>query len=150
MQDVQQIIEQAWEDRANLNPGSSPARVGEAVDQVLTELDSGRLRVAEKIDGQWVTNQWVKKAVLISFRLEDNHVMDGGVLRYYDKVPTKFAQYDDHRFRQGGFRVVPGAVVPITDLLDWTGRPFISVFGFVCVFIIFFLPNLPSCPLALH
>jgi 2,3,4,5-tetrahydropyridine-2-carboxylate N-succinyltransferase len=111
MQDVQKIIEQAWEDRANLNPGSSPARVGEAIDHVLHELDTGRLRVAEKIDGEWVTNQWVKKAVLISFRLEDNHVMEDGVLRYYDKVPTKFAHYDDHQFRQGGFRIVPGAVV---------------------------------------
>jgi 2,3,4,5-tetrahydropyridine-2-carboxylate N-succinyltransferase len=111
MQDAQKIIDQAWEDRASLNPGSAPARVGEAVDFVLNELDAGRLRVAERIDGQWQTHQWIKKAVLISFRLEDNQVIDGGPLRYYDKVPTKFAHYDDHRFRQGGFRVVPGAVV---------------------------------------
>jgi len=111
MQDVQKIIEQAWEDRANLNPGSSPARVVEAVEHVLNELDNGRLRVAQKTDGQWVTNQWVKKAVLMSFRLEDNKVMTDGVFRYFDKVSTKFEHYDEHQFRQGGFRVVPGAVV---------------------------------------
>jgi 2,3,4,5-tetrahydropyridine-2-carboxylate N-succinyltransferase len=111
MQDLQKIIDQAWENRANLNPGSAPAQVSEAVRHVLNDLDQGRLRVAEKIDGQWITHQWVKKAVLISFRLEDNHVMDGGVFRYYDKVATKFANYDDQAFRQGGFRVVPGAVV---------------------------------------
>ncbi len=111
MQDLQKIIDQAWENRASLNPGSAPAQVSEAVGHVLNDLDQGRLRVAEKIDGQWVTHQWIKKAVLISFRLEDNRVMDSGVFRYYDKVPTKFAHYDDQSFRQGGFRVVPGAVV---------------------------------------
>ena len=111
MQDLQRIIDQAWEDRANLNPGSAPAQVCEAVEHVLNELDQGRLRVAEKIDGQWTTHQWLKKAVLISFRLEDNRVMDSGVFRYFDKVKTKFGSYDDHAFREGGFRVVPGAVV---------------------------------------
>jgi 2,3,4,5-tetrahydropyridine-2-carboxylate N-succinyltransferase len=111
MTDIQQIIEQAWEDRANLKPGTAPARVGDAVDHVLAELDSGKLRVAERVDGDWITHQWIKKAVLLSFRLEDNRVMDGGALRYFDKVPTKFADYDTHRFNNGGFRVVPGAVV---------------------------------------
>ncbi len=111
MNELQQIIDQAWEDRANLKPGTAPAKVGDAVAHVLGELDAGRLRVAEKIDGQWATHQWLKKAVLLSFRLEDNHVMDGGALRYFDKVPTKFAHYDQHRFETGGFRVVPGAVV---------------------------------------
>ncbi|HZV55250.1 MAG TPA: 2,3,4,5-tetrahydropyridine-2,6-dicarboxylate N-succinyltransferase [Rhodocyclaceae bacterium] len=111
MQDLQRIIDQAWENRANLNPGAAPAQVSEAVEHVLNDLGQGKLRVAEKINGEWVTNQWIKKAVLISFRLEDNHVMDSGVFRYYDKVPTKFGKYDDQAFRQGGFRVVPGAVV---------------------------------------
>jgi len=111
MHELQTLIEQAWEDRANLKPGTAPARVGEAVDTILAELDAGRLRVAEKIDGQWVTHQWIKKAVLLSFRMEDNVLMDGGPIRYFDKVPTKFAHYDTHTFQKGGFRVVPGAVV---------------------------------------
>jgi 2,3,4,5-tetrahydropyridine-2-carboxylate N-succinyltransferase len=111
MHELQTLIDQAWEDRANLKPGSAPARVGEAVDTILAELDAGRLRVAEKIDGEWVTHQWIKKAVLLSFRMEDNMLMDGGPIRYYDKVPTKFANYDAHTFQKGGFRVVPGAVV---------------------------------------
>ncbi len=109
--ELQSLIEQYWEDRASLKPGSSPARLGEAVQTVLDELDKGALRVAEKIDGQWVTNQWIKKAVLLSFRIEDNSLMDGGPIRYFDKVPTKFAHYDTHTFQKGGFRVVPGAVV---------------------------------------
>jgi len=111
MQDLQRIIDQAWDNRTSLSPGAAPAQVSEAVEHVLNDLGQGKLRVAERIDGQWVTHQWVKKAVLISFRLEDNHVMDSGVFRYYDKVATKFAKWDDQAFRQGGFRVVPGAVV---------------------------------------
>jgi 2,3,4,5-tetrahydropyridine-2-carboxylate N-succinyltransferase len=111
MQDLQKIIDQAWEDRATLSPGSAPAKVGEAVAHILNDLDQGKLRVAEKIDGQWVTHQWIKKAVLLSFRLEDNRVMEGGALRWYDKVDTKFSRYDTHAFQKGGFRAVPGAVV---------------------------------------
>jgi 2,3,4,5-tetrahydropyridine-2-carboxylate N-succinyltransferase len=109
--ELQTLIEQYWEDRASLKPGASPARLGEAVQTVLDELDKGSLRVAEKIDGQWVTHQWIKKAVLLSFRIEDNALMDGGPIRYFDKVPTKFVNYDTHSFQKGGFRVVPGAVV---------------------------------------
>ncbi len=109
MNELQAIIEQAWEDRATLKPGSAPARIGEAVAQLIEQLDQGKLRVAEKIDGQWVTHQWIKKAVLLSFRLEENKLLDGGPMRYYDKVPTKFAGYDAYRFEQGGFRVVPPA-----------------------------------------
>ncbi|MBU0753302.1 MAG: 2,3,4,5-tetrahydropyridine-2,6-dicarboxylate N-succinyltransferase [Gammaproteobacteria bacterium] len=110
MHQLQSIIDEAWEDRANLKPGSAPARVGEAVDHIIADLDQGKLRVAEKIDGEWVTHQWIKKAVLISFRLDDNHLMDNGPMRYFDKVPTKFASYDTHAFEKGGFRVVPPAV----------------------------------------
>jgi len=91
LKNLQQTIEQAWEDRANLQPGTAPARVGDAVAHVLGELDSGVLRVAEKIDGQWTTHQWIKKAVLLSFRLENNALLENGPMRYFDKVPTKFA-----------------------------------------------------------
>ena len=73
-----------------LSPQSGAARHRRAVESVLGELDAGKLRVAEKIDGEWVTHQWIKKAVLLSFRLEDNRVMDDGDMRYFDKVPTKF------------------------------------------------------------
>ena len=109
MQEYQNIIEQAWEDRASLSPGMAPAKIGEAVDFVIDQLDSGKLRVAEKIDGQWVTHQWLKKAVLLSFRLNDNVLMEGGETRYFDKVPSKFASYDREQFVRGGFRVVPPA-----------------------------------------
>src|SRR5262245_1641748 len=94
------IIEEAWENRAALKP-SEPLRA--AVKAVIAALDAGKLRVAEKTGGQWITHQWLKKAVLLSFRLDDNRVMER---RYYDKVPSKFEQFD---FRRGGFRVVPPA-----------------------------------------
>jgi 2,3,4,5-tetrahydropyridine-2-carboxylate N-succinyltransferase len=110
MQQLEQIIDEAWEQRAEYKPGSAPAKVGEAVELILNDLDSGKLRVAEKIDGQWVTHQWIKKAVLLSFRLEDNRIMEGGPMRYFDKVPTKFAKYDTHTFQKGGYRIVPPAV----------------------------------------
>jgi 2,3,4,5-tetrahydropyridine-2-carboxylate N-succinyltransferase len=111
MQEYQRIIEEAWENRAALEPGSAPAKVGEAVDAALAALDTGTLRVAEKIGGEWVTHQWIKKAVLLSFRLADNAPMSDGLMRYFDKVPGKFAKYDDEDFRRGGFRVVPPAAV---------------------------------------
>jgi 2,3,4,5-tetrahydropyridine-2-carboxylate N-succinyltransferase len=110
MQELQKTIEDAWEIRTELKPGSAPAKIGEAVDHLLAQLDAGKLRVAEKIDGSWVTHQWIKKAVLLSFRLSDNKVMESGANRYFDKVPTKFAHYDQHEFEAGGFRVVPPAV----------------------------------------
>ena len=109
MQEFQQIIDDAWENRASLQPGSAPAKIGAAVSAVIAQLDAGNLRVAEKINGEWITHQWIKKAVLLSFRLEDNQVLDGGPMRYFDKVPTKFANYDAEKFARGGFRVVPPA-----------------------------------------
>ena len=114
-QQLQQIIEQAWENRADFSPKSAPAPVREAVAQVLTGLDQGTLRVAQKDGGDWVVNQWVKKAVLLSFRLEDNAVMGAAAdgvnsMQFYDKVPTKFANYTAEDFAKGGFRVVPPAV----------------------------------------
>src|SRR5579864_1600500 len=107
MSDIQNIIEQAWEDRSKLSPGTAPARVGEAVASVLEDLDQGRLRVADKAGGQWRTHQWIKKAVLLSFRLEENRPIHAGSLQFYDKVATKFERYDREHFERGGFRVVP-------------------------------------------
>jgi len=109
-QKLQSIIDQAWEERAQLAPGSAPAKIGEAVAQVIEELDQGRLRVAEKLNGSWHTHQWIKKAVLLSFRLEDNQPVHAGSLQFYDKVRTKFERYDREQFERGGFRVVPPAV----------------------------------------
>ena len=111
MNELQTTIEQAWEKRAELSPGSAPAKIGAAVNQVINELDAGKLRVAENIDGAWVVHQWIKKAVLLSFRLEDNTVMAGAATHYYDKVPSKFANYSSEDFARGGFRVVPPAMV---------------------------------------
>jgi 2,3,4,5-tetrahydropyridine-2-carboxylate N-succinyltransferase len=110
MEQLKDTIEKAWEERASLAPGSAPAKIGEAVERVLEELDEGRLRVAEKVNGSWTTHQWIKKAVLLSFRLEANQPMRAGNLQFFDKVPTKFERYDRERFERGGFRVVPPAV----------------------------------------
>src|SRR5438874_13510140 len=110
MNELQNIIDEAWEQRARLAPGSAPAEVGEAVAHVLDELDQGRLRVAEKVGGEWRTHQWLKKAVLLSFRLEDSKPVHAGALQFYDKVPTKFESYDAEQFRRAGVRVVPPAM----------------------------------------
>src|SRR3989339_541426 len=111
MDQLQQIIETAFERRAEITPRNADARLKEAVDTVIAQLDQGKLRVAEKIDGQWATHQWLKKAVLLSFRMEDNSFIKGGFTNYYDKVPSKFADYNSKDFREGGFRVVPPAAV---------------------------------------
>jgi 2,3,4,5-tetrahydropyridine-2,6-dicarboxylate N-succinyltransferase len=107
------IIEAAFEDRANINPSSATVELKSTVDSVLADLDAGKLRVASRIgDTQaWETHQWLKKAVLLSFRLSDNLLMDDGVTRYFDKVPPKFANYTEEDFKAGGFRVVPNAIV---------------------------------------
>ena len=109
MNDQQTLIDRAWDDRAALNPQNAPAQLYEAVAETIAALDAGRLRVAEKRNGEWVTHQWIKKAVLLSFRLADNSVSQAGDLRYFDKVPTKFAHYTPADFAAGGFRVVPPA-----------------------------------------
>lgn len=111
MQQLQNVIETAFERRADITPANVDTVTREAVKQVISLLDSGALRVAEKIDGQWVTHQWLKKAVLLSFRINDNQVIDGAESRYFDKVPMKFADYDEARFQKEGFRVVPPAAV---------------------------------------
>jgi 2,3,4,5-tetrahydropyridine-2,6-dicarboxylate N-succinyltransferase len=109
----QSIIEAAFEDRANINPANASADIKATVASVLDDLDAGKLRVATRIGDtqQWETHQWLKKAVLLSFRLKDNYLMDDGVTRYFDKVDPKFANYTEEDFKAGGFRVVPNAIV---------------------------------------
>jgi len=118
MSDLQPTIDAAWDARSNLTPGTATAAVRDAVARVIAELDAGRARVAERVDGQWITHQWLKKAVLLSFRLADNTPMAFGngphgpaPLQFYDKVPTKFADYSPERFAASGVRVVPPATV---------------------------------------
>nr|WP_295080207.1 2,3,4,5-tetrahydropyridine-2,6-dicarboxylate N-succinyltransferase [uncultured Roseateles sp.] len=109
-QQLQSIIDQAWEGRASINASNSP-EVREAVEHVIAELDAGRLRVAERQSvGQWTVHQWIKKAVLLSFRLNDNQIMGSGDMTFFDKVPTKFAGLSDEAIRAMGVRVVPPAV----------------------------------------
>src|SRR5437660_2311300 len=114
MEPLQQTIDAAWERRAELDAATAPAQIREAVDFVIGELDAGRLRVAEKRGSEWVTHQWLKKAVLLSFRLSDTVPIGlagpSAPFRFFDKVPTKFARYDEAAFAQAGVRVVPPAV----------------------------------------
>ena len=114
MSSLQSTIETAWERRTELTPRSASGEVREAVETAIAELDAGRLRVAERIDGQWTTHQWLKKAVLLSFRLAESVPIGlaapNAPFRFYDKVPTKFAQFDDKAFADAGVRVVPPAV----------------------------------------
>jgi 2,3,4,5-tetrahydropyridine-2-carboxylate N-succinyltransferase len=114
MDNLQSTIDAAWEARAELAPARAPAAIRDAVAHVIDELDAGRLRVAEKRDGAWVTHQWIKKAVLLSFRLADNVPIGlagpAAPFRFFDKVPTKFAGYDEAAFGAAGVRVVPPAV----------------------------------------
>jgi 2,3,4,5-tetrahydropyridine-2-carboxylate N-succinyltransferase len=110
----QQIIEQAWEQRARLTPESAAPELRAAVEYAIDRLDSGRLRVAEKVGADWVVHEWLKKAVLLSFRMRDNEVLgaaDAPGPRWYDKVEAKFGTWDAARFREAGVRVVPPAMV---------------------------------------
>ena len=110
-QQLQQIIDAAWEDRANLSVASAPKEVADAVEHVIGELNNGHLRVATRQGvGQWTVHQWIKKAVLLSFRLKDNVVMRAGDLGFYDKVQTKFSHLDEAQMKATGVRVVPPAV----------------------------------------
>ncbi len=104
-------IDAAFEERSTLTPANAPPDIVEAVRQAIDLLDSGEARVAEKINGRWQVNEWLKKAVLLSFRLFDNVPIDAGYTRFYDKVPLKYSQHDAERFRAEGVRVVPPAVV---------------------------------------
>jgi 2,3,4,5-tetrahydropyridine-2-carboxylate N-succinyltransferase len=119
MNPLEPIIDAAFERRADITPSTVTPDVATAIEQVVAGLDAGRLRVAEKRDGAWVTHQWIKKAVLLYFRTHDNVVVpDAGgsarqaaVTRWFDKVPLKFEDYSAAQFRDGGFRAVPGALV---------------------------------------
>ena len=107
---LQNIIDAAWEDRAKISPANAPKEIADAVDSVISDLNKGRKRVAEKINGEWVTHQWLKKAVLLSFRLQDNAIVKAGDLAFYDKVQTKFAHLTTEQIAATGVRVVPPAV----------------------------------------
>ncbi|MCP4394669.1 MAG: 2,3,4,5-tetrahydropyridine-2,6-dicarboxylate N-succinyltransferase [Alphaproteobacteria bacterium] len=116
-QNLQQIIENAWEQRSSINSGTT-GDIRTAVDAAIKALDTGSLRVAEKINGKWVVNQWLKQAVLLSFLLNDMSVCKGGVINdvlgeaaWYDKVPSKFAGWGEKEFKAADFRAVPGAIV---------------------------------------
>ena len=110
-QQLQTILDAAWEDRANLSSASVSKEVSDAVEHVIHQLNNGQLRVATRqAVGQWTTHQWIKKAVLLSFRLKDNEIMRAGDLGFYDKVPTKFSQMDGPGMSATGVRVVPPAV----------------------------------------
>jgi 2,3,4,5-tetrahydropyridine-2-carboxylate N-succinyltransferase len=111
MKQLQILIDDAFERRALISPQKAGAKLTKAITQVIELLDAGELRVSEKIDGEWITHQWIKKAVLLSFRISDNNVVKGGFTNYYDKVASKFAGYGPKAFREGGFRVVPPATV---------------------------------------
>ncbi|RWU12310.1 2,3,4,5-tetrahydropyridine-2,6-dicarboxylate N-succinyltransferase [Pseudidiomarina gelatinasegens] len=111
MTTLQTRIEAAFEQRTEISPSRVPAELQRDLTEVIQKIDQGELRVAEKINGQWVVNEWLKKAVLLSFRTQDNHLMNGGETRFFDKVDSKFIGYDDARFRAEGMRVVPPAMV---------------------------------------
>ena len=110
MSQLENIINEAFELRADITPANVSAEIRNAVSETLNLLDKGTLRVAEKIDGDWVTHQWLKKAVLLSFRINENRMMDGGNTRYYDKVECKYSTYTVEDFAKAGVRVVPNAV----------------------------------------
>jgi 2,3,4,5-tetrahydropyridine-2,6-dicarboxylate N-succinyltransferase len=111
MEALRQRIETAFENRQHITPGTVDPSLRSDVETVIAILDKGEARVAEKIDGKWQVHQWLKKAVLLSFRIFDNGVIEGGDTKYFDKVPQKFADYDEARFKAEAIRVVPPATV---------------------------------------
>ena len=111
MNNLQKTIEDAFEDRQTITPDNASAEIKLAVEEVLSGLDSGQLRVAEKIEGDWLVHQWLKKAVLLSFRISPNQVIDGGFCQFYDKVPLKFSNYNASDFINTGARIVPHAMI---------------------------------------
>jgi 2,3,4,5-tetrahydropyridine-2-carboxylate N-succinyltransferase len=109
MSDIESIIVDAFERRADITPRNVDTQAKDAVMNSIEQLDRGEIRVAEKKDGDWVVNEWIKKAVLLYFRMEDNEFLKGGFTNYFDKVPSKYADYNSRDFREGGVRVVPPA-----------------------------------------
>ncbi|UDG79725.1 2,3,4,5-tetrahydropyridine-2,6-dicarboxylate N-succinyltransferase [Candidatus Steffania adelgidicola] len=111
MPSLQQIIETAFEQHTSITSKNVSSSTRNAVNEVIASLDSGVLRIAEKISGSWITHQWLKKAVLLSFRIADNQLMEVGKMRFFDKIPMKFTNWDHDRFQKTGCRVVPLASV---------------------------------------
>lgn len=111
MEKLQQTIEQAFEHRMDISPSTVSTEIKNAVLTSLDLLNSGKARVAEKIAGEWVVHQWLKKAVLLSFRIFDNEIIDGAESKFFDKVPLKYSQYTQAQFEQDGVRIVPPAAV---------------------------------------
>ncbi|HPZ58755.1 MAG TPA: 2,3,4,5-tetrahydropyridine-2,6-dicarboxylate N-succinyltransferase, partial [Ottowia sp.] len=108
---LQTLIDTAWDNRADISPTQAPKDVADAVEHVISDLNAGRLRVATRESvGRWTVHQWIKKAVLLSFRLKDNEFIRAGELGFFDKVQTKFGHLDDTAMREAGVRVVPPAV----------------------------------------
>lgn len=112
MSNIQSIIDAAFEKRIEITPENVSTEIKDAINQTLEGLDQGKLRVASRIGNsqEWETHQWIKKAVLLSFRIDNNKLLDNGFTKYFDKVPSKFANYNEDNFKTGGFRVVPNAI----------------------------------------
>jgi len=112
MSNIQSIIDAAFEKRIEITPENVSTEIKDAINQTLESLNQGKLRVASRIGNsqEWETHQWIKKAVLLSFRIDNNKLLDNGFTKYFDKVPSKFANYNEDDFKTGGFRVVPNAI----------------------------------------
>ncbi len=111
MSEIRNIIEETFEKRTDITPRNVETRVRDAVNETIDQLNHGKIRVAEKRDGDWAVNEWIKKAVLLSFRINDNEFIKGGFTNYWDKVPPKYADFNSRDFRESGVRVVPPATV---------------------------------------
>lgn len=109
--DLRAAIDSAWEERAALAPDNTPPELRKAVETTITQLDGGALRVAEKQSDKWLVNEWLKKAVLVYFRIQANQVIEGAGTRYYDKIPLKYVAHTHEKFRHEGIRIVPPATV---------------------------------------
>jgi 2,3,4,5-tetrahydropyridine-2-carboxylate N-succinyltransferase len=107
---LESVVDAAFERRAEITPSLVQPELADALNRVIQELNAGRLRVAEKVNGEWITHQWIKKAVLLYFRTRDNQVTAGPGTAWFDKIPMRFQDYTDAQFREGGFRVVPPAI----------------------------------------
>lgn len=111
MQKLQAVIEEAYEDRLKLSPKHAPTEVKHAVNEIINLLDSGKIRVAEKIDGNWYTHQWLKKAILLYFRIHDNEVISADFTQFFDKIPLKYSDHTHDEFMSEGVRIVPHAMI---------------------------------------
>lgn len=111
MQQLQSIIETGFEERMKFTPQNAPAEFKDAVSEMIELLDGGKIRLAEKVNGQWKVNEWIKKGILLYYRLYDNEVMRGGTTQYFDKVPLKYSEYSREEFIADGARIVPPATV---------------------------------------